>query len=95
MSNGRWFHTSGQRHLQENGISHNEGYILISNKNEKFYVIVITTSRFKVNKNLKGNLYKNHIKYLINNLEISQKHIPFNLDNLIESFNMSEERNMD
>lgn len=80
---------------KENGISHNEGYILISNKNEKFYVIVITTSRFKVNKNLKGNLYKNHIKYLINNLEISQKHIPFNLDNLIESFNMSEERNMD
>ena len=80
---------------KENGISHNEGYILISNKNDKFYVIGITTSRFKVNKNLKGNLYKNHIKYLINNLEISQKHIPFNLDNLIESFNMSEERNMD
>lgn len=54
----------------EIGISHNEGHILISNKNDKFYVIGITTSKFKVNKNLRGSLYKNHEKYLINNLEI-------------------------
>ena len=55
-------------------------------------MIVITTSKFKVNKNLRGSLYKNHEKYLINNLKISQKHTPFKLDNLIKSIEMSKEK---
>lgn len=76
-------------------ISHTGGYILISNKNDKFYVIVITTSKFKVNKNLAGNLYKNHVKYLVNNLKISQKHAPFDLDNLIKSLKQSNENIVD
>lgn len=62
------------------GISHNAGYILISNKNDKFYVIAITTFKFKVNKSLRGSLNKNHMKYLINNLRISQEYTPFKLN---------------
>lgn len=64
----------------ENDISHDNGYILISNKNDKYYVIGITTSKFKVKRSLKGNLYKNHVKYLINNLKITKKHTPVKLN---------------
>ncbi|WP_458405694.1 hypothetical protein, partial [Methanobrevibacter sp.] len=76
----------------EIGISHKEGHILILNKNNKFYVIVITTSKFKVTKNLRGSLYKNYEKYLINNLKISQKHAPVKLDNLMKSIELSKKK---
>ncbi len=77
---------------EEYGISHNTGYIFISNKNDTFYVIAISTSKFKVNKNLRGNLYKNHAKYLINSLKIYPKHVPFKLDNLMKAIEMSKEK---
>ena len=85
-------HVINEEFDEEYGISHNSGYILISNKNDTFYVIAITTSKFKVNKNLRGNLYKNHAKYLINSLKIYQKHIHFNLDNLMKSIELSKEK---
>ena len=88
-------HVIDDKFDNEIGISHKEGHILISNKNDKFYVIGITTSKFKVNKNLKGSLYKNHEKYLIKNLKISQKHTPFKLDKLIKSIEMSKEKFID
>lgn len=72
------------------GISHNTGYILISNKNNQFYVIVITTSKFKVTKSLRGSLYKNHVKYFINNLRIAQRRTPFKLNKLIKSLERSK-----
>lgn len=88
-------HVIDDRFDNEIGISHKEGHILISNKNDKFYVIGITTSKFNVNKNLRGSLYKNHEKYLIKNLKISQKHTPFKLDKLIKSIEMSKEKFID
>ena len=68
---------------QKNDIRHTSGYILISYKNDNFYVIVITTSKFKVKKNLRGKLFKNHVKFLFKNLKISNKFIPitFNITN--------------
>jgi len=68
---------------QKNDIHHTSGYILISYKNDNFYVIIITTSKFKVKKNLRGKLFKNHVKFLFNNLKISNQSIPitFNITN--------------
>ena len=68
---------------QKNDIHHTSGYILISYKNDNFYVIIITTSMFKVKKNLRGKLFKNHVKFLFNNLKISNQSIPitFNITN--------------
>lgn len=62
---------------QKHNIHHNTGYILIYYKNDKYYVIVITTSKFEVKNNLRGKLFKNHVKFLLNNLKISNKFIPF------------------
>lgn len=68
---------------QENDIHHDAGYILISYKNDNYYVIAITTSQFEVKNNLRGKLFKNHVKFLCNNLKISNKFIPitFNITN--------------
>lgn len=53
---------------------------------------MITTSKFKVNNSLSGSLYKNHVKYLINSLNISPKHVPFNLGNLRKATVLSKEK---